>query len=78
MSTQREVALEIERGGIILRSETGTGGRGTSMEGGGAGATGGGVEREVGIDLHLRLETDHLTTALSDKRHHQCTSKLII
>lgn len=77
MNKGREVGLEIERGGTILRNEIGNGGRETSMEGGEVGETGGGVEIGVGVDLHLSLGTDHQTTVLSDQRHHQCTSKLI-
>ena len=77
-NTRREAGLEIEIGGIILRSEIGSGGRGTTTGGGGAVAAGGGVEKGVGINPHLCLGTDHQITVLSGQRHHQCISKLIM
>ena len=75
MNRGSEVGLEIRIGGTTLRSKTGSGGRGNTMDGGGAGEVVGGVEK--GVDLHLRLGTDHQTAVLSDQRHHQCTSELI-
>ena len=76
MNRGREVG--IERGGVFLRNEIESGGRGTTTEGGGAGEVGGGAEKGVGVALHLSLGTGHLTTVHSDQRHHQCISKSLV